>query len=167
VRRAGARGEKIARHPACVLRGSGRPSVRKAIRAGALFGGRLPGRECLTPLGFRDDLVARPFRRKNERGGSGRDAPGRAFAEGAPERSERPREHAAPPRTKPPGKQKGARLSRREQSAGAPAPSRDGLARKSGSGRKKGRPFFRSPGRRKALKGEPQECRKLKEASRG
>jgi hypothetical protein len=41
------------------------------------------------------------------------------------------------------------------------------LAKKSRNGRKEGKLSFRSPGRRKALKGEPHECRELKEASRG
>jgi hypothetical protein len=41
------------------------------------------------------------------------------------------------------------------------------LAGKSGSGRREGKPSFRSPKGRKALKGKPQERGKLKEASGG
>jgi hypothetical protein len=46
-------------------------------------------------------------------------------------------------------------------------PGREGLAGKGRSGRGKGKLFLRSSGRRKALKGEPQERRELKEALGG
>jgi hypothetical protein len=141
--------------------------VRKAIRAGALFGGRSPGHGSLNPLGFRGGRVARPVHRKSERGGLKRDASSRVFVEGEPERPQRPGEHRAPPWSKPPGKQKGARLLRWESTAGAPMPGREGLAGKGRSGRGKGKLFLRSSGRRKALKGGPQECRELKEALGG
>jgi len=58
--------------------------------------------------------------------------------EGEPERPKRPGEQEAPPRTKPLGKQEGARLSRWDEAVGAPMPGRGGLAEKSRSGREKG-----------------------------
>jgi hypothetical protein len=83
---AGSRGEKITRLPACVLKGGGCPTVRKAIRAGALFGGKQPGHGSLNPLGFRGGRIVRFVHRKSERGGPERDASGRVFVEGEPER---------------------------------------------------------------------------------
>jgi hypothetical protein len=93
---AGSRGEKITRLPARVLKGGGCLTVRKAIRAGALFGGKQPGCGSLNPLGFRGGRVVSSVHRKSERGDLKRDASGRVSVEGEPERPERPGEQRSP-----------------------------------------------------------------------
>ena len=89
------------------------------------------------------------------------------YGEGEPERSKGPREQEAPPRSKPLGKQEGARLFWWDGSrwSSGPRPSRFG--RKEPERKDERRLSYRSPERSKALKGEAPECRELKEALRG
>jgi hypothetical protein len=86
--------------------------------------------------------------------------------EGEPERLEGPGEQEAPTRTKPPGEQKGVRLFRGDEAAEAPMRGRE-VSQGSARAERGRETFLRSPGRRKALKGEAQERRGLKEASTG
>jgi hypothetical protein len=88
------------------------------------------------------------------------------WVEGAPERSESLGEHEVPTRPNPLGSREGHGffgernpLKRRYQVL-------RGLVAKRESGKRKGRTLFRSRKRSNALKGETQECRKLKEAFR-
>jgi hypothetical protein len=71
--------------------------VRKARRAGALYGGREPSPESLKPLRFRDFLIVRLGDGKSERGHPKRDTLDGAVEAGEPERSEGPREQRPRP----------------------------------------------------------------------
>jgi hypothetical protein len=71
--------------------------VRKARRAGTLYGGESPGYRAFETLGFRDSLIVRSMDWKNERGLNERDACSGGLVEGEPERSKGPGEHMVPP----------------------------------------------------------------------
>jgi hypothetical protein len=139
--------------------------VGKARRAGALFGGREPSRGKENPgvpggwgrkaLIFEGREGARRGRRSS-----------RGSAEGEPERSESPGEQELPARNKHSGGRKGDGFS------GGKKPLERGCKAEQvlqGSAGAEGNPETgtRSPGRRKALKGEAQERGELKEASLG
>jgi hypothetical protein len=87
--------------------------------------------------------------------------------EGEPKRPESPREQKVPPRINRSGSKRGTRLTGREKAAGAPVSSSERFDRKAPERRERRETFFRSFCRRKALKGEAQECWRLKEASKG
>jgi len=140
--------------------------VGKATRAGALFGGRQPGRGQRNPRvhesGFRKGAGFQE--RKGISGGV--DDFRRGSAAGEPERSESPREHRPPARINIPGGTKGdgfpggiKPLKRRCKA--------EGVLRKSAGAERGGETRSRSPGGSKALKGEAHERWGLKQASKG
>jgi hypothetical protein len=139
--------------------------VRKARRAGALYGGRKPGHGRLKPLGSRDLPIARSEGRKGREGreddrdvlsgvGGGRSPKGHKAQE-----SKRPR---------PDLNRWGSRRGHGFFGGSKPLEPRHQAGKvwweKAGAEEEKGNLFFRSPKRRKALKGEAQEWRELKEA---
>jgi hypothetical protein len=139
--------------------------VGKAIRAGALFGGKEPGRRQRSPMahesGFRKGAGFQE--RKGMSGGV--DDFRKGSAAGEPERSESPREQEPLTRVNPPGGTKGdgfpggiKPLKRRCKA--------EVVLRKSAGAERGEETLPRSPGRSKALKGEAHERWGLKEASK-
>jgi len=140
--------------------------VRKARRAGALYEGREPGVPQRNPE-VRRWMRCEAFLVEGREGDlrRGEDVSG-GWGEGEPERLEGPGEQEAPTRGKHSGVQKGVRLFRGDQAAEAPMRGRE--VSQGSAGAERGREtFLRSLERRKALKGEAQERRELKEASTG
>jgi len=140
--------------------------VRKARRAGAPFGGRKPGRSQGNPMarGLGRRKTAGIQGRKGRAGGG--DALRSGRAEGEPERSESPGEHAPPSRTNPPGGNQGDGFS----GGGKPLKRRCKAVRfrRKAQERKEERKLHLDhPRGEKALKGEAHERWRLKEASKG
>lgn len=95
------------------------------------------------------------------------DASRRGSSERAPERWISPREHTSPTRRKKSGCEQGERLSGWDQAAVASARGPSRVLRENARAERGRVTFFRSPGRRKALKGEAHERWELKEAPQG
>jgi len=139
--------------------------VGKARRAGALFGGREPGRRQGNPMahepGFRKGVG---FQERKGISGGVEDLR-KGPAAGEPERSESPREHQPPTRANPPGGRQGDGFSGGIKPLKRRCMAVEVLWKSAGAaGGGETRP--RSAGRRKALKGEAHERWRLKQVSK-
>jgi hypothetical protein len=140
--------------------------VKKARRAGALFGGRTPGRRQRGPkvrgTGFRKGVGSEE--RKGMAGGG--DDLRQGSAVGEPGRSEGPREHEPPTRANTSGstKEDGFSGGRKPLKRRCKA---EGVLRLSARAERDEETLPRSPERRKALKGEAHERWRLKHVSKG